>query len=195
MNRYADAFTLKQGLQEYFKVSGFDDSSYTINYVKLKIGPIPLYMPNPQSRKLAVKTHDLHHVLTEYKTDWAGETQIGAWEVGSGCRKVWIAWFLNMSILPVGIVLNPKKSILAFVAGRRSRNLYDLEYDDVLLSKTIGQVRNELKIQTTAQDITSVDFANYVIWFLLSLIAFFLNVVLIFGPPILVIWLIIRAFS
>ena len=43
--------------------------------------------PNTDSRKRAVPLHDLHHILTGYKTDWMGEAEIGAWELRAGCNS------------------------------------------------------------------------------------------------------------
>jgi hypothetical protein len=79
----------------YFRDNGFSLAGYTDNWVKLKLGPIPIAFPNTDARKAAVKLHDLHHVATGYATTWTGEAEIAAWEIGAGCGKYYAAWVLT----------------------------------------------------------------------------------------------------
>jgi hypothetical protein len=66
--------------------------------VKLNSGRLKLAFPNTQARIRAVRYHDLHHVVTDYETNWKGESEIGAWEVATGCRD-----FMAPSRDPLGI--------------------------------------------------------------------------------------------
>ncbi len=193
MSHFSDSLTLKEGLTEYFKRSGFDDSTYRANWVIIPLGPVPLYLPNIHMRKIAVRTHDLNHVLTEFETNWTGESLIAAWEVASGCKKAWVAWFLNMTVLPLGLLACPARSLRAFAGGRKSRNLYGIEYNDELLSKKIGDLRKTLGVQSQAANISAGDFAAYVFWFVICLFPMTANGVLIFGLPVAAIVLILKA--
>ena len=78
--------------------------------------------------------HDIHHVLTGYPANWRGEAEIGAWELATGCRTYWVAWFLNLGAAFVGLFLFPRAVVWAFIRGRNSRtNLYhEFEYEPLL---------------------------------------------------------------
>ena len=120
------------------------DGGYAARWVKLQAGPVRFAFPNSDARRRAVRFHDLHHLLTGYQTSWRGEAEIGAWEIASGCRDHWAAWFLNLQVFALGLVIAPRASFRAFVRGRRSRNLYDAVYDDALLARPVAAVRAEL---------------------------------------------------
>jgi hypothetical protein len=143
--RYSDQESLSQGRSRYFQANGFAaDGGYDDRWVKVKLGPIPFWFPNSDGRRRAVRYHDVHHVLTGYATDWTGEAEIGAWEVGSGCARHWAAWYLNLSVLWMGLFVAPRRTFRAFVRGRRTRNLYREPWERVRLDEPVGSVRHGL---------------------------------------------------
>lgn len=146
--QYSDESTLRDARAAYFANSGFaPDGGYTDRWVVLKAGGIPVFaFPNTAARVRAVRFHDLHHVLTAYDTTWAGEAEIGAWELASGCGRHYPAWLLNFVAVAIGIVLWPRRVIEAFRRGLRSQNLYREELTEQLLNQTVGQVRERLKL-------------------------------------------------
>jgi ubiquinone biosynthesis protein Coq4 len=83
-------------------------------------------------------------VLTGYTTSWRGEAEIAAWELASGCRDHWAAWFLNGSAALIGRFIAPRAVWRAFRRGRASRNLYAREWDDRILERSVGELRREL---------------------------------------------------
>src|SRR5262245_55376361 len=106
------ALTMRAARARYFAENGFgDDGGYASDWVDLKLGPIPFPIPNTPARKRAVAYHDLHHVLTGYKTDFLGELEISAWEIGGGCKGFLAAWQLNLGGMGAGLFLMPKKSL------------------------------------------------------------------------------------
>jgi hypothetical protein len=141
---YADSALLRDARSRYFAENGLGEGGYDARWVKLKLGPAPLFFPNTAGRVRAVRLHDVHHVLTEYATDWIGEAEIGAWEVGAGCADHWAAWVLNLSALSVGFWMGPRRVLRAFARGRRSRSLYPGEWDDALLDESVGALRSRI---------------------------------------------------
>ena len=116
---------MQSARQAYFAANGFGaDGGYGAPWVDISLGPIPLGFPNWSSRKVAVAYHDLHHILTGYQTDWPGELEIAAWELGAGCKRMVAAWLLNLPALAGGALVMPRRTFAAFVRGRRSRSLY-----------------------------------------------------------------------
>lgn len=108
----------------------------------VRLGPIPIAYPNISARRRAVRYHDLHHVVTGYATDLRGEVQISAWEIRSGCKDYWVAWILGLSGL-LTVFKWPRETVHAFARGRRSKNLYGLDYSS-LLARQVTDVQAEL---------------------------------------------------
>ncbi len=146
-------------------VSGFaPDGGYGDKWVRLKVGRFAISFPNTQSRVRAVKLHDIHHILTEYATTWIGEAEIGAWEIASGCGRHYPAWFLNFGALAIGLVLGPRRVRAAFIRGRHSRNLYAGQFDDSLLDRTVGELREQLMIPDRAPRASLKDELAWIGW-------------------------------
>jgi len=129
----------------YFAENGFGDGGYDDRFVVLRAAGVPVAVfPNSKQRVRSVRIHDVHHVLTEYATSWTGEGEIAAWELASGCRDHWAAWFLNLGAALIGLATAPRAVWRAARRGLRSRNLYGGEWSDGLLDRTVGELRREL---------------------------------------------------
>jgi ubiquinone biosynthesis protein Coq4 len=102
--------------------------------------------PNTAARVRAVRFHDLHHVLTEYDTTWAGEAEIGAWELAAGCGRHYAAWALNLGAVAIGLLIAPRRVLRAFKRGRRTRTLYSETFSEELLNQTVGELRRRLDL-------------------------------------------------
>ena len=84
--------TLRAARARYFEANGFGaDGGYNKDWEIFRLGPIPIPIPNLQARREALPYHDCNHVLTGYTTDWQGEFEIGAYELGAGCGRNWFA--------------------------------------------------------------------------------------------------------
>lgn len=161
MTTYAadPTMTLAAARDEYFRMNGFGaDGGYDKAWVDFKLGPIPMPFPNLPARRRAVRFHDLHHALTGYGTDTLGEFEISAWELGSGCKRAWAAWQLDLGGMVAGLVSIPRRTFAAFVRGRRTRNLFDGDYE-ALLGRTVGEVRRELGLDAAPARARAADVA------------------------------------
>jgi hypothetical protein len=137
---------VREARARYFADNGFSEASYSDRWVKLKLGPIPIYFPNSPSRKRAIPLHDLHHVATDYKTSWTGEAEIAAWEIGGSCTTYWAAWMLNLGGFAYGLAIAPRRVYRAFIRGRHSKNLYHSGWSDDLLGLSVDELRTRLGI-------------------------------------------------
>ena len=138
-----DARTLREARAQYFADNHFgEDGGYGSAWVDFKLGPLPLPFPNTGSRVRAVRYHDLHHLLTGYRTDLIGEFEISAWELGGGCKDYAAAWILDLSGMATGMFLSPRRMFRAFVRGMRSRTVYG-EDMETLLERPVDDVRAE----------------------------------------------------
>lgn len=175
---YDDALTLREARERYFVANKFGpDGGYSLDWVDVKVGPIPFRIPNTAGRKRAVRFHDLHHTLTGYRTNFRGECEIGAWEVATGCADHWAAWFLNLSTIGSGLLFAAGDVWRAFVRGRRSANLYRATFDDALLDRRVGDVRRELGLAEPAPAARAVDVVAFAGWSLAGVALLLIQVV------------------
>lgn len=185
---YRPQMTLAEARDEYFQRSGFGvDGGYDERWIKVKVWRIPIWLPNTKGRVEAVKLHDLHHVLTEYPTTWAGEAEISAWEVGSGgLQKFWAGWWLDLMSVAQGLVVNPRGVYRGFMRGRRSANLFATAFDETLLQSLVGEYRQRLKLERPASLPSAADHTAFTFWVAFSVIVYLVSVVPLFLVPILI---------
>ncbi|HYB99136.1 MAG TPA: hypothetical protein VEC57_08350 [Candidatus Limnocylindrales bacterium] len=186
---YADDASLGYARSLYFEANGFCEGGYEASWVRLQAGPVPLYFPNTASRVRSVRLHDLHHVLTGYDTTWTGESEIGAWEIGSGCADHWAAWLLNFNAVAIGLAIAPQATFHAFVRGRRTRNLYGGEFEEALLGERVGDMRRRLGLDRPTEVVPG-DRARFVLVSIVSVATLAAVTALTVAPMLaLVFWL------
>lgn len=183
MATYAPQLTLREARARYFSANGFaPDGGDSEPWVEVRVGRFPMWFPNTRARRYSVKFHDLHHVLTGYPTSLRGETEIGAWEVSTGLGRHWVGWLLDMMGLAFGLVVNPRGVYRAFVRGRQSRNLFAREWDERLLSRTVGEVRRSLALDRGPRRATARDKAAFAVWALVGLATYLISLPLLVFP-------------
>jgi hypothetical protein len=132
---------MRDGLDRYLDENGFSIEEYTAPTVTISIGPIPIRFPNSPARQRAIPLHDLHHVLTGYGTDLAGEAEIGMWELRAGCTTPFL-WLINLMAVGLGLVIAPRRLWRAWRAAKGARSLYlDGQPAAAYLSRSIDEVR------------------------------------------------------
>lgn len=170
MTIYEPALPMREALRRYFDHNHFGpDGGYSDAWVDLKLGPVPIPFPNTDARRRAVRFHDLHHIATEYQTDYAGEFEISAWEIATGCRDFVAAWQLNLAGMCGGLFVHPVRTFRAFVRGRHSENFYGKDYERALDS-TVGDARRILGTDAPVPKATFGDWTLFVLASLLGLV-------------------------
>lgn len=182
--RYYDpSSTLREARTRYFEDNEFGpDGGYGSPWVEVKVGPFPYAIPNTKGRVEAVRYHDLHHIMTGYRTNWTGETEISAWELGSGCGSFRAAWYLNVSGMGMGVALAPRRMYRAFIRGRHSRNLYDRAFGDALLDARVGEMRAELGLDRESPPATVADKLSFAVHAAVGLALDVAQIALMFVP-------------
>jgi hypothetical protein len=188
MTSYSPELTLRDARAQYFAVNNFGWGGYDDKWVKVEYGLLRFYFPNTKGRVKVVKYHDLHHILTEYGTSLSGETEIGAWEVATGCTRSLAAWLLNLSGFAWGLLINPKSAYKAFLRGRQSANLYHLPFNEELLSSRVGDLRQQLNLIGPIRPASIADNATFILWSLIS-IATLLGIIGLAVTPLILILL------
>jgi hypothetical protein len=183
--RFSPELTLGEARARLFALSGFPpDGGYGDAWVVLKLWRIPLAFPNTAGRRRAVRFHDLHHVLTEYRTDWRGEFEIAAWEVAGGVNRYWEGWVLDLLGFACGLFVFPRSVYRAFMRGRRSRNLYFDEWDEAILSRRVGEVRRRLGLDSEEARPTREDRRAFLFWSAASLLTYAVTGLVMLAPPL-----------
>ena len=167
MSCYPDAMSLRDARALFFERGNLgEDGGYSSRWVRVESKPVAFYFPNCRSRVAAARLHDLHHIAAEYETDWAGEAEIAAWEIASGCTHYYIAWILNLGAFAVGLIVAPKSLFRAFVRGRRARtNLYHTGFSELQLNEvTVGMLRARLAVGAPSVKARASDVAMFAVW-------------------------------
>ena len=136
--------TIRELLPGFYKEYNLGmDGGQSSSSVRIELTKnLTLYIPNFTARRKAVLKHDIHHIVTGYRSTFKGESEIGAWEIGSGCRHYWAAWVLDASGFISGILFNLWGVLKAFARGRRTRNLY---YDNIPDDKALEMKQSEIQ--------------------------------------------------
>ena len=144
---YPSTLTVSEARLRYFADNMFGDGGYDSKFTKSKVGPIVIYLPNSETRSRGLKIHDLHHIATGYDTTILGEAEVSAWELGSGGIGKYLSakGYLYLGVF-VGLFINPRAVRRAYLRGKGCRNLYQLEFSEWLLSRTVGELRRQMGI-------------------------------------------------
>ena len=169
MTRYAPTLTVCDARAQYFQANNFGDGGYKDKWVKVQVGPLPIYFPNTKARVRAVKLHDIHHLLAEYDTSLTGEAEIAAWEIASGCKSYYAAWQLNLSALAMGELFAPRRVYAAFIRGRRTLNLYSGPFEESLLNLEVGTLRRQLKLDQALPSPRARDRLSFCLWSVIAM--------------------------
>ncbi len=139
-----DEQTPREILNKFYTENHLElDGGNSLSYVQIELAPkFSFYFPNFDGRRKAVMKHDIHHLLTGYKTTMKEEAEISAWEIASGCRRYPAAFFINTSGMMIGIPINFWNTLKAFARGRRTKNLYA---DEVTTEQALDMKVEELK--------------------------------------------------
>jgi hypothetical protein len=164
--QYPGTMTLDEARSLFFARSGLgEDGGYNARWVRVETKPFPVFFPNTACRVEAAKLHDLHHIANEYETDWAGEAEIAAWEIASGCGRHGWAWLLNLGAFTVGMALFPKRLYRAFIRGRHCANLYRGGFPETELpTKTLEWLRGRLRVNDRPARATMGDKLAFALW-------------------------------
>ena len=168
----ADERLLCTALPDHLVASGLPaDSGVSQRWVKVRVLGVPVVFPNFDARRAVLVEHDVHHLLTGYGTDWVGEGEIGAYEIASGCRHLWAAWFFNFGGFLFGLCLAPVRTWRAFVRGRRGTNFYGADRERVL-QRTVEQARCLLGLDRAVGPATLGDALAFAGWVAVVVLAY-----------------------
>jgi len=187
-----DAALIRDALAHHYVAHGLPlDGGASNPWFNVRIGPLTLRLPNPPARRRAVVMHDINHLVTGYNTTFSeGEMAIAAFEVGAGCGRLAIVWFINLSMLALGLVVTPRAAFAAFVRGRRSASIYASDRDTTALTAmSVEHVRTILRVDSVEARATFADRALFVFWGVLGAVVLVAPLLIV----VLALWALLRA--
>lgn len=147
--------TTREALARYFERRGIKPEAESIdewlreNWAYMNIHGHRIPMKPLYGYKKVVILHDVHHLLTGYDTNWTGELQVAAWELGSGgCGPYLLMWNNRLFLFLLGLMLWPRITWQAFRRGRTQRNVYRLDFQDVL-ARDVEELRRYASDRTS----------------------------------------------
>lgn len=147
----AATLTVGAALAEFRRANGLPTDETASASWTCRIGPVTLRLPNFAWRREAILAHDLHHVLTGYPCTLGGECQMAAWEFGAGRMPHWGAALFCMPLVPLGLLWAPRRTLLAFLGGRRSHSLHGSQAIDALLTAPLSAARADVVASTVSR--------------------------------------------
>lgn len=135
---------VQEALEQYLHENGFTTDEYDLDVVSVTFWGITFSLPNPASRKVAVRFHDLHHMITGYGTDPVGEAEISAWELRRGIGV--FGWYVQAIIFfgtMLGLLHSPRRVLRAWRAARSPVRLPPASHERYahLLTLELGGLR------------------------------------------------------
>jgi hypothetical protein len=187
--------TPKELLSKFYEENNLPpDGGQSDSRVRLDIAKeIYFYIPNFDARRKAVLRHDVHHIVTGYSaSSFISECEISAWEIASGCKNYWAAFFINMQGIMSGLLINPWRVFIAFARGRRTLNLYhDLYTQEQFMETPIELLKDKLKLTNTKNNF-KLTLTDYLAFLGILLIGLMNSIVSILFIPFLVVYNVIQ---
>jgi len=138
--------TVRAARDAYLEENGFTVEAYDAPFTDAKLWKITFKIPNTRAHRRAIMWHDLHHAVTGYGTDLAGEGEISAWELRGGLRGLNLyVRAIVLSGVAAGVLVAPRRTLRAWRASS-SRNLFDADGYEELLDLPLSELRARLGV-------------------------------------------------
>jgi hypothetical protein len=135
-----NAETVREGRDRYLGENSLSVESYSARRFPIYVGRWPVYVPNPGY----LPWHDLHHVVTGYRTGLIGEAEISAYELRAGCGSVMV-FILCVSAILIAMFVAPRRVWRAWKRAKGARTLYHTKLPyETLLEMNVADLRERL---------------------------------------------------
>ena len=165
-----DGETVEEALRRHYSSNGLPvDGGRSAEAWTLRLGPLILRLRNVRWRQRALERHDVHHVLTGYECTHTGEMEIATWEFAAGPFPSLRSTVFCLPLVGMGALIIPRRSLTAFLRGRRSRTLYKVPSSTDLRSMEVGVLRRRF-LPAAQSSMTLADVVLYVLLVASSLV-------------------------
>ena len=137
------AETVRAGRDRYLEENSLSVESYSARRFPIYVGWWPVYVPNPGY----LPWHDLHHVVTGYRTGLIGEAEISAYELRAGCGSVMV-FILCVGAILIAMFVAPRRVWRAWKRAKGAHTLYHTKLPyETLLEMSVADLREQLGLQ------------------------------------------------
>jgi len=134
------AETVRAGRDRYLEENSLSVESYSAKRFPIYVGRWPVYVPNPGY----LPWHDLHHVVTGYRTGLIGEAEISAYELRAGCGSVMV-FILCVGAILIAMFVAPGRVWRAWKRAKGAHTLYHTKLPyETLLEMSVADLREQL---------------------------------------------------
>ena len=134
------AETVRTGRDRYLEENSLSVESYSARRFPIYVGRWPVYVPNPGY----LPWHDLHHVVTGYRTGLIGEAEISAYELRAGCGSVMV-FILCVGAILIAMFVAPRRVWRAWKRAKGAHTLYHTKLPyETLLEMSVADLREQL---------------------------------------------------
>ena len=134
------AETVRTGRDRYLEENSLSVESYSARRFPIYVGRWPVYVPNPGY----LPWHDLHHVVTGYRTGLIGEAEISAYELRAGCGSVMV-FILCVGAILIAMFVAPRRVWRAWKRAKGAHTLYHTKLPyETLLEMSVADLRQQL---------------------------------------------------
>ena len=124
--------TARRALQDFYQrehLPAHGNVDVWVDWVTVFGRRVPF--PNIMGRNKVLPYHDLHHLVTGYNADEAGEYELGAWCLAAGGEPL-IGYLYDVPAVFLGLIRFPKRTLAAWRRGRHGQTLYHLPLDTLM---------------------------------------------------------------
>jgi len=145
---FASSASVLDARDAYLSENGFTAAAYEAAWVEVSLFGMSFRTPSTVSRRRALKLHDLHHVVTGFGTDLAGEAEISAWELRRGLGGLgFYVGVIIVSVALLGLFIAPRQTLRAWRASASTWSLFQVERDyEEIVRMSVGELRRELGV-------------------------------------------------
>lgn len=133
--------TVGEALRAHRQANGLPDYEAEGRFWSYRLGPLTVWLPNFKWRRRSILAHDLHHLITGYPCTISGECQMAAWEFAAGPMPARAAAWFCLPLIPLGLILTPRKLWRAHLAGRRARSLHATIIRDDIFAAPLHELK------------------------------------------------------
>ena len=130
----------RDALQDFYRQENLPDHGNVDVWVDwVTLFGVKLPFPNIMGRSKVLPYHDLHHLVTGYGADEAGEYEVGAWCLAAGGEPL-VGYVYDVPAVLLGLIRFRKRTLAAWKRGRDGQTLYHLPIDQ-LMEMTVDELK------------------------------------------------------
>jgi len=124
--------TGREAMKRFYRRENIPDhGNLTVWIDWVTVFGINMPLPNIFGRTKVLPYHDLHHIITGYKTDEVGECEIGAWCLATGKGPL-LGYVYDSMTTGLGMIRYRERTLAAWRSGRKCKTLYEYPLEELL---------------------------------------------------------------